>query len=386
VRILLDCSQIARGGGLQVCLEILRNAASTPGMEVVAVLSDAVSNEIDASTLAGLQTVYRLPATARTRFSRLWMRRTFLRKIEREARPAVVFTVFGPAYWTSRAPHVVGFAVPAIIYPEVMPPSQRSAFRRVKRELSYRIKRRFFRAADYWIVETKTVKRRLLQVLNVQDRRVFVVQNTHSTLFGEADDQGVDESVRAILVPASYYSHKNLEIIPQVAASLAASHPVTFMLTIPPTSREWLQIHEAAERLGVSNLVTTTGLVPHARFRELYRRCQLVFLPTLLECSTAVYPESFQAGVPLCTSDRDFARELCGDAAVYVDPLSVQSCASGLRELITKPDLRKELVDRGRRILGQRYQSPDDRWRRQMAVLCAVADPDSAKLQELAQS
>jgi ubiquinone/menaquinone biosynthesis C-methylase UbiE len=58
-------------------------------------------------------------------------------------------------------------------------------------------------------------------------------------------------------------------------------------------------------------------------------------------------------GLPILTSDRDFAHHLCADAATYFDPLDADSVARAMARIIDDEELRQGLVENGRRILAQ---------------------------------
>src|SRR5262249_21933237 len=136
-----------------------------------------------------------------------------------------------------------------------------------------------------------------------------------------------------ILVPAAYYLHKNLEIVPAVAAALKRmGRDAIFQLTLPEQSGEWAAIARQATELGVADRVVTLGSLPLAALAEAYRSTRAVYLPTLREVSTAVYPEAFHFRRPIVTSDLDFARELCGQAALFIPPLDPERTAKGLVE------------------------------------------------------
>lgn len=60
----------------------------------------------------------------------------------------------------------------------------------------------------------------------------------------------------------------------------------------------------------------------------LYQQVDALLLPTLLESFSATYLDSFYYRKPVFTSDRDFAKDVCADAAYYFDPLSAQSILS----------------------------------------------------------
>jgi len=55
------------------------------------------------------------------------------------------------------------------------------------------------------------------------------------------------------------------------------------------------------------------------------------------------------SGCPVVTSNCYGSKEIAGDAAVLVDPLSVDSIAEGIRRVLTQPQLRENLIDKGRR-------------------------------------
>jgi len=54
------------------------------------------------------------------------------------------------------------------------------------------------------------------------------------------------------------------------------------------------------------------------------------------------------AGVPLITSDRSALPEVVGDAAVLVNPESVEDMAHAIRSLLNDTERRRKLIARGR--------------------------------------
>ncbi|WP_083836560.1 glycosyltransferase [Nitritalea halalkaliphila] len=70
----------------------------------------------------------------------------------------------------------------------------------------------------------------------------------------------------------------------------------------------------------------------------LYEKSNFVFLPTLLESFSATYAEAMKMGKVLITSDLPFARGICEDAAIYVDPLNPKDIADKILELVKYPE------------------------------------------------
>jgi len=77
--------------------------------------------------------------------------------------------------------------------------------------------------------------------------------------------------------------------------------------------------------------------------------------------------------VPVVTSKLDFAMELCGEAAIYIDPFSSKEAATALANLMSDPDLRDRLVEYGRKQLCTAFISPKEKWRAQLECINKVA-------------
>jgi glycosyltransferase involved in cell wall biosynthesis len=374
MKILLDCSQLVVGGALQVGLAVLENAAKTSGYQWHVVMSEAIRDQARTSVLEGFQSVDCIRMKTRIDRMRLFLR---MPKIVRLQKPDVVFTIFGPSYWGCSAPHLQGFAHPQMIYP-TQDSRRRQRYLPFSDRMISPFKASVFRRSDYLVVETETVRERLSRYLGFPKERVFVVRNSYSPLFEKSISQTPrksTENIFSFLIPSSFYLHKNLDSLPDAANELRriTGQPFEFVFTISEVEKGWLGIKRRAAKLGVANLFRTAGNVPHESIASLYRGANAVVLPTLLECSTAVYPESFMSGIPLATSDLDFAHELCGDGALYFDPYSPPDIAGALFRLMSDGVLREALVAKGKMVLNEKYPSPEMKWQDQLACLETVA-------------
>ncbi len=57
--------------------------------------------------------------------------------------------------------------------------------------------------------------------------------------------------------------------------------------------------------------------------------------------------EALACGTPVVTSRRGALPEVAGESAVYVDPLSPEDIARGLRAVLENPELRAKLASEG---------------------------------------
>jgi len=111
----------------------------------------------------------------------------------------------------------------------------------------------------------------------------------------------------------------------------------------------WLyeEILEAPKKFGVENNVKFLDFVPDEDLPLLYKNAICFVLPSLYEGFGLPVLEAMQYGCPVITSNVSSLPEAGGDAALYFNPEDISDIAANLRLMITKPQLRKELIKKG---------------------------------------
>ncbi len=103
---------------------------------------------------------------------------------------------------------------------------------------------------------------------------------------------------------------------------------------------------------GSLDRVTVLGPVSEAEKIALLNRASVLVSPSLYEGFGFAPMEAMARGCPVVTSHAGGQPEVCGDAAVYVDPKQPRQIADALRHVLTHPDLARHLVERGRARTG----------------------------------
>jgi 2-polyprenyl-3-methyl-5-hydroxy-6-metoxy-1,4-benzoquinol methylase/glycosyltransferase involved in cell wall biosynthesis len=369
MKILVDCVSICVGGGIQVAIALIVNLHEQTEIEWEAVVPIQMETALPPQIIGDTHVILVRKVSP---FHRIHLRKRLL-DIERAFAPDVVFTVFGPAYFRARAPHVVGFALPNLIYKRDGPIPAATPFER----LADWLRCLTLRKADHLVVETQTVRDRLARRLRIDPAGISVIANSvNPLLVRQARTAGAPTGCFNFLIPSTYYLHKNLEIVPRVAAAMHRLDPdldFAFRFTLKPDGAHWRALVGQARRLRIANRLTTLGVLQLEDLARAYRETSAVFLPTLREASTAVYPESFYFQRPLVTSDMDFAHELCGDAALFVGPLDPEEIAIRLIEFARSPEMRSRFVKSGVQRLSRVYPEAKDKFAMQLAMLADVA-------------
>ncbi len=89
------------------------------------------------------------------------------------------------------------------------------------------------------------------------------------------------------------------------------------------------------------------GYVSEMELRELYTLATLFVFPSFYEGFGLPPLEAMACGCPVVVSNVASLPEVCGDAAYYVDPYSIESIADGMYKVLTDKGLRESLVRKG---------------------------------------
>lgn len=107
------------------------------------------------------------------------------------------------------------------------------------------------------------------------------------------------------------------------------------------------QVLSLCQQFKVEKRVYFIGRVPEKDFPGLYRGALALVFPSLYEGFGLPVIEAMACGTPVLTSNTTSLPEVAGDAAILVDPLSVEQIAAGIERLCTDFDLREILIKRG---------------------------------------
>ena len=93
----------------------------------------------------------------------------------------------------------------------------------------------------------------------------------------------------------------------------------------------------AHDRLSLPEGVESRGHVSLDELVGLYRTAAALVYPSLYEGFGIPCVEAMACGCPVAASNVASLPEVCGDAAVYFDPLDPESIADGIRRVLDSP-------------------------------------------------
>lgn len=348
----MNTASTFKGGSVQVASSIIRECINYPEHEYHIVLGQKLAEQIDQQSFPGNFSFYTIPYRPATKVKGLGYSDLFLTGLEQKIKPDVVFTSSGPSYWRPLAPHLMGYNLPHYIYSDSPFFRKLSWLTRMKWKLKGQLIRSYYRKdADALVCQTDDVRDRAKKWLGIN--QAFTVTNTCASHYRKDSIECFEFPVEhahkfKLLSLSGYYPHKNLEIINQIAelATARSLSDILFVVTINPEEYD-LVFRESAKPY-----VLNLGQVKLEDGPALYRSCDAAFLPSLLECFSANYPEAMAMNKPIITADMSFARTVCKEAAVYCSPNDPQSYLDAILKVKTDITFREKLVALGQEQLN----------------------------------
>jgi len=107
-------------------------------------------------------------------------------------------------------------------------------------------------------------------------------------------------------------------------------------------------------------MIENIGPIHQESLGAYFRNMDALIMPTLLESFSGSYLEAMHFGLPILTSDLDFAHEVCGESVIYFDPWNVETIKDAILKLKSNPKLAQDLIVGGKMQLQSKFQSWGD--------------------------
>jgi len=349
MKLIINTSNLHGGGGTQVGFSFIHECIKFPENEYSVFLCPQLSNEIDLKKFPSNFDFYNFPNPPSPSINGLSVIKK-LAELEKQINPDCVFSIFGPTYWTPKSKHLMGFANGHFLYSEFDFFKRLSIIERVQWRILSIAKRFFFlKNANYYHVETEDARSRLAKYLSCSLDSIYTVSNTYNSVYNSTIPElakilplRTEDEFRLVCISA-YYSHKNLEILNKVIPLLFENgfSNIKFVLTIDQN------IYTSKFSELAKQQIMNIGPILIDNCPQLYSECDAMFLPTLLECFSANYPEAMKMRKPILTSNLSFAIDVCADAALYFNPLDERDIFKTIINIFNNKPLHNELILRG---------------------------------------
>ncbi|MEF3279926.1 MAG: glycosyltransferase family 4 protein [Elusimicrobiota bacterium] len=199
------------------------------------------------------------------------------------------------------------------------------------------------RKPDIILTDSNFSKKEIIKYTKTSKNIEVVYNAVDEKLFFSSDNVSKEDY---ILYVGNIKPHKNL-IRALEAFSLIKNSKLKFKIVgkyenfITFDKKAIEKINNNSER------VELTGYVDNDKLRYLYQKAKLLLFPSLYEGFGLPPLEAMACGCPCVVSNVASLPEVCGDAAYYVDPYSVENIAEGIEKVLADESLRQDLIRKG---------------------------------------
>jgi glycosyltransferase involved in cell wall biosynthesis len=222
--------------------------------------------------------------------------------------------------------------------------------------------RLYFRSLGGWaarlskaiITDSDDAKRAILRCMPHLESKLNVIHLGIDAGFRTVHDMEFLSSVREryrlpghfILTVGTLEPRKNLPFLVEAYARLCATAENRLGLVI--AGRTGWNSHPLQKCLQeAGGQIVLTGFVPQDDLVALYNLADLFVLPSSYEGFGFPPLEAMACGCPVIVSDRGSLPEVVGDAALLIDPESLDSLVGAIQTVVNDSSLRSQLIERG---------------------------------------
>lgn len=335
LKIFVNASSLRVAGGKSVGVNFLSAfCRDTKGSHMLAVVprNDPDYGKINSRSLTKVS----VPRSLNRSSLRWYTDHVWLDRAVHAYKPDVIFSMGNIAAPTNFCPQVLLLQWAYAVYSESYIWDRMPMSERFSRKARVNLFRRRLRYADHVITQTETIGKRLGAMYSGIQTSVVPNASSHPRSFDPVAAGNLRKSGLTLLCLSRYYSHKNLEILVDVAIELKKlSAPCRLLLTIDPGgSSAAAKLVSRIDSEDLVEYIDNIGPVDMDEIPSLYSRVDALILPTLLESFTGTYAEAASFGKPILTSDLDFARETAWGQILFFDPLEVDSIVAAILKLV----------------------------------------------------
>lgn len=213
------------------------------------------------------------------------------------------------------------------------------------------------RSADLVVTASESMLNDVRRFISIPESRCAVNPfGVALDQFGRAAEERPTGGPFRLLYVSEYGDYKNLTTLLKALLLLESRGMRDLLLTITMgpdqfpdaeiSTRQTDKVLLSDERIAAR--VKRVGPVPYGKIAGLYRESDLFVFPSLAESFGHPLAEAMASSLPVIASDLPLCREICGEAALYFDPLDPKALAEKILLLQKDPALRKHLGQAGK--------------------------------------
>jgi glycosyltransferase involved in cell wall biosynthesis len=206
------------------------------------------------------------------------------------------------------------------------------------------------------ITDSQSAKQDLMTYYQVPETKIAVVKlGIEATFINERNYAKIKELKDRYQITKPYIffisvwrNHKNLEGLIKAFEILKNQGNFDYQLVLGgQEDPHYPNIRKTIAQSVFKNDIITPGFISDQELPLFYQAADLVAIPSFYEGFGLIGLEAMAAGTPVVSSNTTSQPEINGDAALYFDPKNLSQMAETIKKVLTNPELKNELVQKG---------------------------------------
>jgi glycosyltransferase involved in cell wall biosynthesis len=214
---------------------------------------------------------------------------------------------------------------------------------------------RFARKSDHLITVSQFSKEDIINLYHINKEKISVIYNAASDDFFEVDEQTKKDTVQRLTDGVPYFvfvgsahKRKNVERIMQAFNQFREKH-TNFKFVFAGSNKYWDEnIRNTYNCLKYKSEIVFTGYLSTEEMNRIVSSALALVYPSLFEGFGVPIVEGFAANVPVITSNVTSMPEVAGEAALSVNPFSIDEIANAMEKIAFDEQLRNKLIQLGK--------------------------------------
>jgi glycosyltransferase involved in cell wall biosynthesis len=198
------------------------------------------------------------------------------------------------------------------------------------------------------ITPSEFVKDDVAKFSGTNSRKYVVTYEAGDQVDAPAEEYPELKDKRFIMYVGRPTPHKNLSRLIDAFAQLQAKHPDLYLVLAGKKDANYKRHEKEVRQKGVEQVIFT-DFISDGQLRWLYEHCQAYVFPSLSEGFGLPGLEAMAQGAPVVSSNATCLPEVYDEAAHYFDPEDIDAMAKAINDVLTKPELRKNLIAKGKK-------------------------------------
>lgn len=225
-----------------------------------------------------------------------------------------------------------------------------------KNKLVFKIKQWVYERVIKWvayksrhiIVPSEYVKDDVAKFTRTNSRKITVTYEAGDQVDAKPEELPALKDRQFLMYIGRPTPHKNLRRLIESYLQLKQDHPDLQLVLAGKIDANYKRIARYVKKLDAPDVIFT-DYVSDGQLRWLYENCVAYVFPSLSEGFGLPGLEAMASGAPVISSNATCLPEIYGDAALYFEPRDVADMTKTINKVLTKPELRSQLVASGKK-------------------------------------